>query len=439
MKKLRLLKDWSHESDQFKSGDFVEIDSGDLVVELLEKGIGELVKDAAAAVDAAPSMSAKDVDDLVDAKVKAIIGKVNRPTITVGKDAWLDDPKRGYKSPRDFFLEVLNAGKGATKISPQLSSLKVKAVGGDEQSEFADQYGGFLLPIAFQPELLKITPEADPLIGKTRSVPMSVPTIKWPARVDKNHTTSVSGGFTVRRREESEAVTASRVALEQVTLNAHTLIGAAYVTEELLSDSPISIAAMIADGFRDEMVKTILRERLYGTGVGEYMGVMNSPCLITVAAETGQTASNPILFENVVKMYAQLWNKSNGLWLANHSILPYLAQMNQSVGVAGVPAWQPNAREGSPNTLWGLPIYFTEYCKNVATTGDLILGNWAEYLEGTLQPLQSAESMHVRFVNHERVFKIWVRNAGAPWWNAALTPMNSAPQLSPFIALATRS
>jgi len=46
-----------------------------------------------------------------------------------------------------------------------------------------------------------------------------------------------------------------------------------------------------------------------------------------------------------------------------------------------------------------------------------------------------AESMNVRFVNHERAFKFWLRNAGAPWWRAALTPRESTTTLSPFVVL----
>jgi len=51
---------------------------------------------------------------------------------------------------------------------------------------------------------------------------------------------------------------------------------------------------------------------------------------------------------------------------------------------------------------------------------------------------QSAESVHVRFVNHERTFKFWLRNAGAPWWRSALTPNKSSVTLSPFVTLAAR-
>jgi hypothetical protein len=34
-----------------------------------------------------------------------------------------------------------------------------------------------------------------------------------------------------------------------------------------------------------------------------------------------------------------------------------------------------------------------------------ILGNWPQYLEITCQPMQQAESIHVRFLSNERALK----------------------------------
>ena len=53
--------------------------------------------------------------------------------------------------------------------------------------------------------------------------------------------------------------------------------------------------------------------------------------------------------------------------------------------------------------------------------------------------IQSAESVHVRFENHERTFKLWTRNCGAPWWRSALTPNKGANSLSPIVLLAARA
>ena len=40
-----------------------------------------------------------------------------------------------------------------------------------------------------------------------------------------------------------------------------------------------------------------------------------------------------------------------------------------------------------------------------AAIAELCGANWSQYLEGELTPLQSADSIHVRFINHERILE----------------------------------
>jgi hypothetical protein len=66
------------------------------------------------------------------------------------------------------------------------------------------------------------------------------------------------------------------------------------------------------------------------------------------------------------------------------------------------------------------------------------LCNWSEYLEGTYMPYETAESMHVRFLENETAFRVTMMNAGAHWWRSVLTPVNGST-LSPVVYLQTRS
>lgn len=346
------------------------------------------------------------------------------------------DPNRGFATPREFFSAVMAAGSGRRAIDPRLVPLQA-AVGSDEQQGGQDIQGGFLIPQAFSPNLLSVAAETDPTVGRVMAIPMSSPLVNIPARTDKNHTSSVSGGLTWTRRSEASDGTASRMNFEQVSLRANSLMGVNYTTEELLNDSPISVAALIAAGFQSEYGATILNEKLFGTGAGQFLGVMNAPCLVSQAKETGQAAAT-ITLQNVLKMRSRCWGYSSAIWLANHDTLPQLAQLQLAVGTGGVPVYQPSVVEDRPDTLMGRPIFYSEFAQTLGTTGDLILGNWSQYLEGTLQGVDVQESIHVRFVSNERTFRATVRNDGQPWWKSALTPKKSTVTLSPFVALATR-
>lgn len=344
----------------------------------------------------------------------------------------------GFQTPREYLAAVLQATV-SNRVDPRLKSLTVKkAVGSDEASGVQDAYGGYLLPIGFSPEILKLDPEEDVIGALTRKVPMDKAIIKIPARVDKNHTTSVAGGLRFYRREDTTETSSSRTEYEQISLEAHNLMGISFATEELLYDSPTSFATLVADGFKDQLTYHLINERINGTGIGEYLGVMRSPALVTVAKETGQ-AADTITYQNVVKMRSRCWGYKDAVWLANHDTMPQLMSIaHPSASGSYIPAWQPSARDDHPDMFFGRPIYFTEYTATLGDAGDMLCVNWREYLEGTYQPMQTAESIHVRFVNHERAFKFWTRNAGMPWWRSALTPKNSTTTLSPYVALGAR-
>lgn len=367
--------------------------------------------------------------------------------IRIGKDRFEDSPSKGFKGPRDFIYAVLKAGQDGNRTEDKRlrflgiseSGVPIRAAtGSDEQGTYSDPYGGFMVPTIFSPDVLRIDPEDDPMAGRTRLIPMEKPELSIPARVDKNHTSSVSGGLTVTRREETGSMSSSRMELERVKLEAYSLFGLSYITEELLTDSPMSFAAIIEAGFRDQFTSHLIDERLNGTGVGEFLGIMNSGSLVSITKETNQVADT-IKYANIVKMRARVWGYQNAIWMANHDTIPELMQMNVEVGVGGAPVWQPSAREDHPDLLLGRPLIFTEYAKKVGDKGDIVCANWREFLEGVYQPFQSAESIHVRFLNHERTFKFWLRNAGTPWWRTALTPKNSTDTLSPFVTLNARA
>jgi HK97 family phage major capsid protein len=358
-------------------------------------------------------------------------GSVGNP-----KDAFLEDPKKGFRDHREFLCSVMEAGRNYG-VTDDRRLKYLATAGSDEQSSISDPYGGFLVPQGFSPNVMNVMAEADPIASRVTQIPMENAVVPINARVDKDHTTSVSGGLVVGRREETQGATSSRMQFEQVILNAQSLFGLAFASEELLARSPVSFVALLEAGFRDEFPAKLINERLNGTGVGQFEGVVNSPCIVSVAKETGQ-AADTIVYENIIKMRARCWGYGNAIWLANHDTLPQLMLMNQAVGTGGVVVWQPSAREGEPELLLGRPIFFTEFTKTVGDTGDIVLGNWSQYLEGTLSPMQQAESMHVRFENHERTFKFWIENDGRCWWRSALTPKNSTATLSPFVKLDAR-
>lgn len=371
----------------------------------------------------------RNADTPAEASARDGVGKI--------KDNWQDDPMCGYGKPRDFLLDVIEGSRGG-EISAQLRFLA--AAGSDEQGGYSDPHGGFFIPEGMSPQLLSVGMEADPTMARVTQVPMTDSIVKFNARVDKNHTSSVSGGLTVGRRAETQAASASRQEYEQVELKATSQFGVSYVTEELLERSMVSFVAIIEQGFRDEFASQGLRERIRGTGAGEPLGVLNAACRIDVAKESMQ-AADTINGTNLVKMRARIWNYQRAIWIANQDTFVQLVAAHISGTNTDQYLFTPGNGTDVPDTLFGRPIFFSEYASTLGDLGDIMLCDWSQYLwgmYGSRNP-RRAESIHVRFLNHERTFKFWIENDGQPWWRSALTPKQSATTLSPFVALAERA
>lgn len=379
----------------------------------------------------------------------------------------ISDARRGFATPQEFLAAVLSNRSARSREQVRDARLRnlvamdadgrevgaqpsymlpmawtpaslLATAGSDEQGGYSDTYGGFAQGRSKADYALGSPSEADPTSGRTLAVPMDEPTFEIPARTDKNHTTSVSGGLTLTRKPETVAATPSRMALELVSLKATILMGFTYCTEELLGTSPRGFAAILAAAYRDEFPAHLLDEKVNGLGGNQYLGVLKSPAKITVAKEDGQ-AADTINATNVMKMAARCWGMNRAIWMANHDTRPELYKLSVAVGTGGFPIYIPSSIEGSPDMMLGRPVFYSERCPVLGDEGDLILVDWSQYLEGTYQPLATAESIHVRFEEHERAFKFWTRNAGAPWWRSELTPDRGGATLSPILTLAARA
>lgn len=367
-------------------------------------------------------------------------GPTGTPNVEVSEPEWTNDPMKGFKSSKEYFGAVIDNSLRPSEAATDERLRYLATAGSDEQSAGSDPYGAFLVPEGMSPDIKSVGYDANPLIGSVTNVPMESPSVNVLARVDKNHSSSVSGGLTVSRRSETAAISSSRMELEKVKLEATGLFGLAYSTEELMERSPRSVAALLGAGFSDEFPAKIMEEMLTGTGVGQLEGVLNSPAAVTVDKEGSQSADT-IVANNILKMRQRAWRYSQCVWLANHDTYLQLIDLQiESTNNAGA-YWlfRPGNGVDVPDTLLGRPIYFSEFAETLGDKGDIQLINPTQYLYGVYQPLRSAESMHVRFLNHERAFKFWTENAGAGWWRSALTPKKGANTLSPFVNLAARA
>jgi HK97 family phage major capsid protein len=183
---------------------------------------------------------------------------------------------------------------------------------------------------------------------------------------------------------------------------------------------------------------------LNATGAGQPLGILNAPCLIGVAKETGQAAKT-ILYENIVNVESRLLPQSEGkaIYLANKDTFPQLATMVIPVGTGGIPVFLPaNGASGKPyNTLMGRPLIFTEHCRSVGNKGDIYLADFSQMLLGQKKGrgITADTSIHLKFDYNQTAFRFTFRVDAQPWLPSPIKPRYSAKTLSPFVAIAART
>jgi len=339
------------------------------------------------------------------------------------------------------FGDLLVAARRA-KLTGQVDPLLVEASQGSNEALSED--GGFLVEKDIADGLLRRTFAMSNIAGKVRRIPISARSngLKINALKDESRATGARwGGLQTYWIGEGDSLTPTRPKFRQMNLQLKKLAGLLYATSEMLQDS-VALSGVIAEAFPEEFSFMLDDAIFEGTGTSQPLGFMNSGGKVTVAKETGQSAST-ILFDNITKMWARLpaGSMANAEWWINQDVLPQLMNLSMVIGTGGVPVYlPPGGLSQSPyGTLLSRPVIPIEYCSTLGTEGDIVLVDPAQYVLIEKGDIQYATSVHVAFVTDEQAFRFIYRVDGQPVDDKPITPFKGTAQKSTFVTLATRA
>ena len=231
---------------------------------------------------------------------------------------------------------------------------------------------------------------------------------------------------------EATSKTASAPKFRQVDLKLKKVFALAYATDELLGDAS-ALAGWLQRNVPDELRFQAEAAIWYGDGVGKPLGVLSSPALVSVL----RLDANKVQLADIANMYARRWGSGPYAWFINREVIPQLVQMAGTYQYV----WMPNGNvAGAPfGTLMGYPVIETEYNSALGTAGDIVLADMSQYQCIEKGGVETASSIHVKFVTDETAFRFVYRIDGAPMWDIPLTPHKGTGTQSPFITLAAAS
>lgn len=395
---------------------------------------------AAKTEDRALSDEEREKADGITAQVEALEATIKHERAALEWDRTEASAVETPKAEEDA-KKFSSVGEQLQAVHRGSDSRLVAAASGLSEGVAAD--GGFLVQSDYATELTNKAFETGKLASRVRIHEVGAMSngLKLNLANETSRATSRYGGIIAYWAAEAAEKTSSAPKFRQWDNTLQKLIGLFYATDELLQDAT-AITSVVNEWFADEFGFQLDDAIYNGNGAGKPLGILNAPCLVSVAKETGQTAAT-IVAKNIYKMYARLpaGSLGNSVWCINQECWPQLFQLSQAVGVGGVPMFIPagGMSQTPAGTLLGRPILPIEHAAALGTVGDIAFCDFKQYLAIRKGGMQAASSIHVRFVYDESCFRFVLRFNGAPIPASALTPYKGTATTSPFVVLATRA
>lgn len=336
-----------------------------------------------------------------------------------------EDLSKEFKSFGEFIQSAL--------LNPRDRRLNYQEVEQRDHQMGDGAKGGFLVPKQFIDTLKQVEPGAAIFRPRATVIPAGSPPdaeVTMPV-LDQTSAQNMYGGMTVTWIAEGGTKNEGNVRFREISLTPKEVAGYVTVTDKLLRNAP-AMSGILQTMIKGAITGAEETAFLTGNGVGKPLGITNSPARIGVA----RNGANAIAWVDIRTMYARLKMGGSPVWIASQTVLPQLMTIADP-GTNGAMIWQPNAREGAPATLLGIPVLFADRCPALGTAGDLMLVDLSYYLikDGS-GPFIATDGGIVNFTSNKTLIKVFWNVDGQPWLNAPI-PLEGATSntVSPFVTL----
>jgi HK97 family phage major capsid protein len=322
------------------------------------------------------------------------------------------------------FINVMDSGRYDPRLQVRAS-----------MGEGIPSSGGFSVPSQYAAEWLDASLPNEIVRNLCRVYPMESQSLEVPGwdgadmSAGKTH-----GGLEMVFLAEGSDATAQTAKLRKIMLVAK--MGAIYVDSsiELIQDGK-GFAENLETALRQSMGYGIDRYLLTGSGSGCPQGVLNAPCKIQVAGESGQHIDTTN-YQNLKKMFSRQLNPDKAVWVFNSTQIPDLLEQSVAIGVGG--SFVPLLNESNGKfTIFGRPVYFHPAMPAIGDADDCAFVDFNFYALGLRKEVWIDQTDAVRWLQRERSMRILLRFDGQCTLNAAVTPENGL-SLSPVVTMAAR-
>jgi len=345
-----------------------------------------------------------------------------RSMFNLGRGVVLDNG--GFRDATEFFNVI-----ESQRFDPRLQKRAERAnVIGIPSS------GGFSVPTQFVSEWLDASLPNEITRQLAQLYPMQSESIKIPGWDADDFSSGEYAGLKMVFMAESAAADKQTAKMRQIQLNAN--MGTIYVDAslELVSDG---------EGFAAQLEQAMIKAIGFGidrhcigaagTGAGCPLSIINSPCKIEIAGETGQ-ATGTVNYKNLKKMFARQLNPEQAVFLINANSLPSMLEISIAIGTGGSFVPLLNEKNGEFR-IFGRPCYITNHVPALGTAGCVSFVDFNFYALGMRQEIILDTTDAHRWTQRERSYRALIRFDGQITLDTYITPENG-DTLSPVVTLA---
>ncbi|KGJ13602.1 phage major capsid protein [Paracoccus sanguinis] len=264
----------------------------------------------------------------------------------------------------------------------------------------ANANGGFLAPVEYAAELLKLLREKSPFRQYARVMSVDAPEIIFPRKVS---------GTSAVWTDEGADMTESNMTFEQVKIANYELSTFAIASNKLLEDNAYNLESELLADFAEDFAAKEGAAFVKGDGVGKPRGILTATGIaeLKTGVAAAFPAANPAdlliaMFHGIPTTHAH-----NAVWMMNRKTLATVRTWKDAQGRYLV----IDPQDGAPSQLLGRPVVECPDMPDVAAGATPILfGDLAGYrivdrvgLSVLRDPYTLGSKSQVRFIARRRV------------------------------------
>ena len=329
---------------------------------------------------------------------------------TIVRDGFTKDPKAGFASMGEMLgsiakKEVSGLQDGRLDHLTALQTAGTHNTTGD----------GLMIPAELRPEINVLGKDvSQDWLSRFNIAQTSSNAVEL--RRDAATTRGGSAGIQILRANELATLTETKNTFEKDTVKVNKIYAYVEVSEEDLSDFPLLQSYTMQD-VPEKLRIAKGEDVMFGNGVGRALGFRASGAGDKVQV-TRDTANN-VKAEDIASMMARAIIGPRSFWIVNQAVWAKLPLMS----IANQPVFQNDFTVSSRGALMGMPVFTSEDCEALGTSGDIILVNPDAYFAVEKSGGDNfAESSHVYFDRDAMAFRWTSRFGGIPRYNAPYTP-----------------